>query len=155
MELVLNNYLKRLIFFTIIFENAFGLLLPAQGWPETVGKGAVTTVTEANFNTEVLQSKLPVLVDFYATWCGPCRLYREVVDQIAQDYAGRLKVVRVDVDKNPQLASTYGVDELPTTLLIKNGKKFKKRIGALEKAEVKTEINQMIKPPEITLNTFQ
>ena len=136
-----------LFLMTMAFANALmGFLLPARGFgEEAAGKDAVATVSQADFKAEVLQSKVPVLVDFFATWCVPCRMYSKVVDQAAQDYAGKLKVVRVDVDKNPKLVSTYHVEELPTTQLIKNGKKVKRWTGAWEKADVYVEIDKMLK----------
>ena len=146
----MNTYLKNSAFLFLamtLFTNAsIGFLLPAKGFAEEpADKDAVTSVTEADFKTVVLQSKVPVLVDFYATWCIPCRLYSKVVDQAAQDYKGKLKVVRVDVDKNPKLVSAYNVEELPTTQLIKNGSKFKKWVGDLEKADVESNIDKMLK----------
>jgi thioredoxin 1 len=147
----MNNYLKNstFLFLTMLLfaDASIGFLLPTKGFAESMAaKDAVTSVTEADFKTEVLQSKVPVLVDFYATWCIPCRLYSKVVDQAAQDYKGKLKVVRVDVDKNPKLVSAYNVEELPTTQLIKNGSKFKKWVGALEKSDVETNIDKMLNP---------
>ena len=145
----MSNYFKKIAFFYLaaaVFGIALiGFSLPANGFGEgTTDKDIVKTVTQADFKTEVLQSKTPVLVDFYATWCIPCRVYSKVLDQVAQEYAGKLKVVRVDVDKNPKLANAYNVENLPTTQLIKNGKKFKRMIGTVEKADVEAAIRKML-----------
>ncbi len=78
-------------------------------------------VNEANFEAEVLQSDLPVLVDFSASWCGPCRAMSPVVDAIADEYAGKVKVVKVDIDDAPQAAANYGVASIPTFAVIQGG----------------------------------
>src|SRR5438067_780021 len=77
-------------------------------------KELVTVVTDDSFEKEVEKSSKPVLVDFWATWCGPCRMFGPVVDQLAADYKGRLKVVRVDIDQNPRLAQNFGIRAIPT-----------------------------------------
>jgi thioredoxin 1 len=144
-----ENFKKISFFYLAVAGFAIALIaytLPAKGFGESMAdKDTVKTVTQADFKTEVLQSDTPVLVDFYATWCVPCRLYSKVLDQVSREFAGKLKVVRVDVDKNPRLVSVYNVEELPTTQLIKNGKKFKRLVGAVEKADVETEIGKMLK----------
>ncbi len=87
-------------------------------------------VTDATFDAEVLKSKLPVLVDFWAPWCGPCRTIGPVVEQMAQKYAGRAKVVKVNVDDNPRIAQQFQVMSIPTLITFKNGSALKRQVGA-------------------------
>jgi thioredoxin 1 len=89
--------------------------------------------SEANFQKEVLDSGIPVLVDFWATWCGPCRMIAPIIDQLAVELAGKVKVGKVDVDANNGLASAYGVRTIPTLLLIKNGQVVDTMVGAASK----------------------
>lgn len=93
----------------------------------------VTHVTDANFEQEVLKSPTPVLVDFWAPWCAPCRAIAPVVDELAGEYAGRLKVVKVNVDDNPMTPSRYGVRGIPNLLIIKGGEVKDQIIGAVPK----------------------
>ncbi len=93
-------------------------------------------VTEDNFEKEVLQSDLPVLVDFWAEWCVPCKMVEPVVDQIAQEYAGKLKIGKVDVDSNPQISMKYGIRSIPTLLIFKNGEPVDQIIGAVPKKNI-------------------
>lgn len=85
---------------------------------------------DTEFETEVLQSPLPVLVDFFAVWCGPCKAMAPIVDQLAQDFAGKVKFVQVDIDKSPGLAGQYGVQGVPTFILFKGGQPVGKMVGA-------------------------
>ncbi len=93
-------------------------------------------ITTENFEKEVLKSDLPVLVDFWATWCGPCRMIAPVIEEIAQDYQGKIKVGKVNVDEQGELAVKYGISSIPTLLLFKGGEVVKKTLGYMPKEEV-------------------
>jgi len=99
-------------------------------------------VTDLSFKDEVLASDIPVLVDFWAPWCGPCRMVGPVVDQIAQDMAGLVKVVKVNSDDNPELASTYGIQAIPALMIFKGGVPVDKVVGAVPKITLVTTLQK-------------
>lgn len=90
-------------------------------------------VTDASFKEEVLESDVPVLVDFWAPWCGPCRMVGPIVDEIAQQYAGQVKVVKVNTDENPSVATQYGIRSIPTLMIFKGGERVDMVVGAVPK----------------------
>jgi thioredoxin 1 len=94
---------------------------------------SIVHVSEDNFDTEVLKSSLPVLVDFWAEWCGPCKMIAPILDQVATEYQGRLRIAKVDVDSNQATAMRYGVRSIPTLILIKNGVVEAQQVGMLSK----------------------
>ena len=104
----------------------------------------VLEVSDQSFQTEVLESDLPVLVDFWAPWCGPCKMLTPVVEEIAQDYAGKLKVVKVNVDDNSQSAANYGVRGIPNLILFKNGNPIANKVGAIPKSTLAAFIDENI-----------
>ena len=96
----------------------------------------LTHVTDDNFEDEVLKSSGPVLVDFWAEWCGPCKMIAPVLEEIAEEYAGKLKVCKLDVEANPDTAPKYNVKGIPTLILFKNGTAEAKKVGALSKSQL-------------------
>ncbi|WP_017300645.1 thioredoxin [Nodosilinea nodulosa] len=95
---------------------------------------AVASITQDTFQSEVLKSDVPVLVDFWAPWCGPCRMVASVVDEMAQQYEGQLKVVKVNTDEQPGIASHYGIRSIPTLMVFMGGQKMEQVVGAVPKA---------------------
>lgn len=100
----------------------------------------LTHVTDDSFKEEVLDSELPVLVDFWAEWCGPCKLVGPIVENIAEEYQGRLKIGKVDVDQNPQSATQFGIRSIPTLILFKGGEPVEQIIGAVPKEYITSKI---------------
>jgi thioredoxin 1 len=90
-------------------------------------------VTDSTFQQEVLESETPVLVDFWAPWCGPCRMVAPVVDEISEQYDGQVKVVKVNTDENPSVASQYGIRSIPTLMIFKGGQRVDMVVGAVPK----------------------
>jgi len=90
-------------------------------------------VNDANFSAEVLTAETPVLVDFWAIWCGPCKMIAPIVDEIAQEYDGKLKVTKMDVDANPRITMEYGIRSIPTLMIFKGGQVVEQIVGAVPK----------------------
>jgi thioredoxin 1 len=101
-------------------------------------------VTDANFQTEVVQSKLPVLVDFWATWCGPCRAIAPHLDALAQSYAGKIRVGKCDIDHNPGVPTQFEIRSVPTLLLFKNGQVSGQLVGAVPRARIEDLISKAV-----------
>jgi len=101
-------------------------------------------VTDANFQTEVVQSKLPVLVDFWATWCGPCRAIAPHLDALAQTYAGKIRVGKCDIDHNPSVPTQFEIRSVPTLLLFKNGQVTGQLVGAVPRARIEDLISKAV-----------
>lgn len=98
------------------------------------------TITDDNFSAEVLQSDKPVLIDFWAVWCGPCKMIAPIVEELAVEYDGKIKVGKLDVDNNQQSAINYGVRSIPTLLIFKGGKVVDTIIGAVPKVHIKQKV---------------
>ncbi len=101
-------------------------------------------VSDSSFEADVEQSSLPVLVDFWAAWCAPCRMVGPIVEQIADEYQGKLTVAKMDVDANQDTPSKFGITGIPTLILFKDGKVFEKLVGAVPKAKIKELVERAI-----------
>lgn len=108
---------------------------------------AAVDIADATFEQEVLNSDVPVLVDFWAPWCGPCRMVAPVVQEIADQYEGRVKVVKLNTDENPQTASQYGIRSIPTLMIFKGGQKVDVVVGAVPKATLSGTIERHLGEP--------
>jgi len=106
--------------------------------------GKYVEVTDATFESEVLKSELPVLVDFWAVWCAPCRMIAPLVEEIANDKEGSLKVAKMDVDNNPEVAAKYGIRSIPTLLIFKNGEVVDQLVGAVPKTMLESKVDKHI-----------
>ena len=100
--------------------------------------------TDSSFKQEVLDSDVPVLVDFWAPWCGPCRMVAPVVDEISEQYKGQIKVVKVNTDENPQVASQYGIRSIPTLMIFKDGVKVDMVVGAVPKTTLASTLEKYL-----------
>lgn len=101
-------------------------------------------ITDQNFETEVLGSDTPVLVDFWAEWCGPCRALAPTIEELSRDYEGRLKVAKLNVDENPVSASSFGIRSIPTLIIFENGVEKDRILGALPKSNIEEAINSAL-----------
>ena len=104
----------------------------------------VVQLTDANFDQEVLKSTQPVLVDFYADWCAPCRMMAPIVEELGKDYAGKVKVCKLDTDAQREAAGRFGISSIPTLILFKDGKVAKQFVGVRKKGDFKTAIDAVI-----------
>lgn len=101
-------------------------------------------ITDANFETSVLKSDKPVVLDFWAEWCGPCRMLGPIIDELAKEYEGKVLVGKVNVDNNPTASSKYGIRNIPTVLFIKNGEVQDKQVGVAPKSVLTEKINALL-----------
>ncbi|MCX7857986.1 MAG: thioredoxin [Deltaproteobacteria bacterium] len=102
------------------------------------------TLTDSEFKTEVLEANLPVLVDFWASWCGPCQIMGPIIDKIAEEYEGKVKVCKLNVDENPKTPAAYGIRAIPTIILFNNGEVVEKIVGAQPKSAIENLIKRVL-----------
>jgi thioredoxin len=105
--------------------------------------GKPVEVRDGNFEPEVLKSRVPVLLDCWAPWCGPCRIVAPTIEQLARKYAGRVKVAKLNTDENPEITSSYGILSIPTLLIFKEGKLVDRMVGAIPKGEIERRLSRV------------
>ena len=104
----------------------------------------IVYLTDDSFKSEVLDSTSPVLVDYWAEWCGPCKAIAPILDEIAEEYAGKIKIAKINIDDNPGIAPNYGVRGIPTLMIFKNGEVEATKVGALSKSQLAAFIDQVV-----------
>lgn len=104
----------------------------------------IVQVSDASFETDVLQSEIPALVDFWAEWCGPCKMIAPILDEIAEEYSGKIKVCKVNVDSNPETAAKFNVRGIPSLLVFKNGVIEATKVGALSKGQLTEFVDSLV-----------
>ncbi|MDX1952328.1 MAG: thioredoxin [Verrucomicrobiota bacterium] len=109
-----------------------------------MGAANITTLTDANFSEEVLKSSQPVLVDFWAEWCGPCKMIAPILDELAGEYDGRVKIGKVNIDDNQGVASQHGIRAIPTLLIFKNGEVTEQIVGLKSKRDLKAALDKAV-----------
>jgi thioredoxin 1 len=110
-------------------------IAPKSFWKGTMSE-YIVAVTDDSFDADVLQSDLPVLVDYWAEWCGPCKMIAPVLEEVAEEYAGKLKVAKLNIDQNEATAPKYGIRGIPTLMIFKNGNVEGTKVGALSKSQL-------------------
>ena len=108
---------------------------------------SVLPVTDSSFKQDVLESELPVLVDFWAPWCGPCRMVSPVVDEISEQYQGKIKVVKINTDENANVANQYGIRSIPTLMIFKGGQRVDMVVGAVPKSTLANTVEKYVDNP--------
>ena len=106
---------------------------------------SIVKLSQENFQEEVINSDLPVLVDFYAEWCGPCQMISPIIDELAETYSGKIKVGKIDIDQSQELAGSQSVMSIPTIIFFKNGEKVEENVGAIDKGQLEELIQKVIK----------
>ena len=114
-------------------------IIPLEGF----SNGKPIKVEDSNFEREVLKSRVPVLLDCWAPWCGPCRTIAPTIDQIAKKYSGRLKVGKLNTDENPEVTSSYGILSIPSLLIFQNGKLVDRMVGAIPRGEIEKRLSRL------------
>lgn len=104
----------------------------------------IVELTADNFETEVIKSNLPVVVDFWAEWCGPCKMLAPTLDELADEYVGKVKIAKLNVDNSPEIANNYGISSIPTLLFFKNGNVVGQSVGVKPKSVLKSSIDKLL-----------
>jgi thioredoxin 1 len=128
-------------------RQGVGCFAIAPPWNQSEGKHTMSqavAVTTGDFESQVLQSSVPVLIDFWAVWCGPCKMIAPHVDAVASEYEGRVKVLKVNVDEEPEIAGKYGIMSIPTLLFFKGGKVVDQVVGAVPKSTITSKLEGLL-----------